>query len=52
MRSKVRRSQTTQPKQLKVKSVAIVDDSTAYGQGLANEFEKTGEVARPERDLA
>ncbi|BFG79781.1 branched-chain amino acid ABC transporter substrate-binding protein [Paraburkholderia terrae] len=23
-----------------VKSVAIVDDSTAYGQGLANEFEK------------
>jgi len=24
---------------LKVKSVAIVDDSTAYGQGLANEFE-------------
>jgi branched-chain amino acid transport system substrate-binding protein len=26
---------------LKVKSVAIVDDSTAYGQGLANEFEKT-----------
>ncbi|MDR7008893.1 branched-chain amino acid ABC transporter substrate-binding protein [Paraburkholderia strydomiana] len=28
-------------KGLKVKSVAIVDDSTAYGQGLANEFEKT-----------
>jgi len=28
-------------KDLKVKSVAIVDDSTAYGQGLANEFEKT-----------
>ncbi|WGS52348.1 branched-chain amino acid ABC transporter substrate-binding protein [Paraburkholderia sp. D15] len=27
--------------QLKVRSVAIVDDSTAYGQGLANEFEKT-----------
>lgn len=26
---------------LKVKRVAIVDDSTAYGQGLANEFEKT-----------
>ncbi|MGX7003012.1 branched-chain amino acid ABC transporter substrate-binding protein [Caballeronia sp. KNU42] len=26
---------------LKLKSVAIVDDSTAYGQGLANEFEKT-----------
>ena len=24
-----------------MKSVAIVDDSTAYGQGLANEFEKT-----------
>jgi branched-chain amino acid transport system substrate-binding protein len=24
---------------LKVKSVAIVDDATAYGQGLANEFE-------------
>ncbi|WP_233862238.1 branched-chain amino acid ABC transporter substrate-binding protein [Paraburkholderia adhaesiva] len=28
-------------KTLNVKSVAIVDDSTAYGQGLANEFEKT-----------
>ncbi|PXW29222.1 branched-chain amino acid ABC transporter substrate-binding protein [Paraburkholderia caballeronis] len=28
-------------KGLNVKSVAIVDDSTAYGQGLANEFEKT-----------
>ncbi|GAB5096410.1 MULTISPECIES: branched-chain amino acid ABC transporter substrate-binding protein [unclassified Caballeronia] len=25
---------------LKAKSVAIVDDATAYGQGLANEFEK------------
>jgi branched-chain amino acid transport system substrate-binding protein len=28
-------------KSLNVKSVAVVDDSTAYGQGLANEFEKT-----------
>jgi branched-chain amino acid transport system substrate-binding protein len=28
-------------KSLKMKRVAIVDDSTAYGQGLANEFEKT-----------
>jgi branched-chain amino acid transport system substrate-binding protein len=27
-------------KDLKAKSVAIVDDATAYGQGLANEFEK------------
>ena len=27
-------------KSLKAKSVAIVDDATAYGQGLANEFEK------------
>lgn len=27
-------------KALKAKSVAIVDDATAYGQGLANEFEK------------
>jgi len=26
---------------LKIRSVAVVDDSTAYGQGLANEFEKT-----------
>jgi branched-chain amino acid transport system substrate-binding protein len=26
--------------QMKVKTVAIVDDSTAYGQGLASEFEK------------
>ncbi|CAE6897962.1 Leucine-specific-binding protein [Paraburkholderia nemoris] len=31
-------------KDLKVKSVAIVDDSTAYGQGLANEFEKTAKA--------
>ncbi len=28
-------------KGLKVRTVAVVDDSTAYGQGLANEFEKT-----------
>lgn len=28
-------------KGMKVKSVAVVDDSTAYGQGFANEFEKT-----------
>jgi branched-chain amino acid transport system substrate-binding protein len=28
-------------KNLGVKSVAIVDDATAYGQGLANEFEKS-----------
>ncbi|MEX3957457.1 branched-chain amino acid ABC transporter substrate-binding protein [Trinickia sp. EG282A] len=28
-------------KNMKLKSIAIVDDSTAYGQGLANEFEKT-----------
>lgn len=28
-------------KTLKAKSVAIVDDATAYGQGLADEFEKT-----------
>lgn len=27
-------------RQMKAVSVAIVDDSTAYGQGLANEFEK------------
>jgi branched-chain amino acid transport system substrate-binding protein len=27
--------------QLKAKNIAIVDDATAYGQGLANEFEKT-----------
>ena len=26
--------------QLKLKKVAVVDDATAYGQGLANEFEK------------
>jgi branched-chain amino acid transport system substrate-binding protein len=31
-------------KSLKVKSVAIVDDSTAYGQGLAQEFEKTAKA--------
>src|SRR6201991_601599 len=31
-------------KSLKVKRVAIVDDSTAYGQGLANEFEKTAKA--------
>lgn len=28
-------------KKLSVKTVAVVDDSTAYGQGLAKEFEKT-----------
>ncbi|EEA01686.1 Extracellular ligand-binding receptor [Burkholderia sp. H160] len=28
-------------KNLNVKTVAVIDDSTAYGQGLANEFEKT-----------
>jgi branched-chain amino acid transport system substrate-binding protein len=28
-------------KGMNVKTVAVVDDSTAYGQGLANEFEKT-----------
>jgi len=27
-------------RKLKVRTVAIVDDATAYGQGLANEFEK------------
>ncbi|HEV3104980.1 MAG TPA: branched-chain amino acid ABC transporter substrate-binding protein, partial [Trinickia sp.] len=31
-------------KTLKVKRVAIVDDATAYGQGLANEFEKTAKA--------
>ncbi|MFM0392797.1 branched-chain amino acid ABC transporter substrate-binding protein [Paraburkholderia phytofirmans] len=30
---------------LKVSTVAIVDDSTAYGQGLANEFEKAAKAA-------
>lgn len=32
-------------KSLGVRTVAIVDDSTAYGQGLANEFEKAAKVA-------
>ena len=31
-------------KTLKAKSVAIVDDATAYGQGLANEFEKQAKL--------
>ncbi|SOE95309.1 amino acid/amide ABC transporter substrate-binding protein, HAAT family [Burkholderia sp. D7] len=31
-------------KTLGAKSVAIVDDATAYGQGLANEFEKQAKV--------
>ncbi|MGU7778606.1 branched-chain amino acid ABC transporter substrate-binding protein [Burkholderia sp. PU8-34] len=31
-------------KEMHIKSVAIVDDSTAYGQGLANEFEKTAKA--------
>lgn len=31
-------------KQMNVKTVAIVDDSTAYGQGLAKEFEKTAKA--------
>jgi branched-chain amino acid transport system substrate-binding protein len=30
---------------LKVKSVAVIDDSTAYGQGLADAFEKTAKEA-------
>ncbi len=30
---------------MKVTSVAIVDDATAYGQGLANEFEKAAKAA-------
>ncbi|TAM02406.1 MAG: branched-chain amino acid ABC transporter substrate-binding protein [Paraburkholderia sp.] len=31
-------------KNLKVRSVAIVDDATAYGQGLASEFEKSAKA--------
>jgi branched-chain amino acid transport system substrate-binding protein len=31
-------------KGLKVKTVAVVDDATAYGEGLANEFEKTAKA--------
>ncbi|RJG06102.1 branched-chain amino acid ABC transporter substrate-binding protein [Noviherbaspirillum cavernae] len=31
-------------KELKVKRVALVDDRTAYGQGLANEFEKVAKA--------
>lgn len=30
---------------LKIRTVAIVDDSTAYGQGLANEFAKTASAS-------
>ncbi|KAF0814940.1 Leucine-, isoleucine-, valine-, threonine-, and alanine-binding protein [Andreprevotia sp. IGB-42] len=33
---------------LKVKKVAIVDDRTAYGQGLADEFEKAAKAAGAE----
>jgi branched-chain amino acid transport system substrate-binding protein len=29
---------------LKVKTVAVVDDATAYGEGLANEFQKTAQA--------
>ena len=31
-------------KSLKAKSVAIIDDATAYGKGLADEFEKTAKA--------
>jgi ABC-type branched-chain amino acid transport systems, periplasmic component len=31
-------------KTLKLKSVAVIDDSTAYGQGFASEFEKTAKA--------
>src|SRR5205823_598141 len=31
---------------MKVKKVAIVDDATAYGEGLANEVEKTLKAAK------
>ncbi len=30
---------------LKAKSIAVIDDSTAYGQGLADAFEKTAKAA-------
>jgi branched-chain amino acid transport system substrate-binding protein len=30
--------------QLKIKTIAIVDDSTAYGQGLADQFQKAAEA--------
>ncbi|MEY4768052.1 MAG: hypothetical protein RL637_691 [Pseudomonadota bacterium] len=32
-------------KQLKAKQIAIIDDRTAYGQGLADEFEKDAKAA-------
>jgi len=32
-------------KSLKVKTVAVIDDSTAYGQGLADQFEKAAKAA-------
>lgn len=32
-------------KELKAKTVAIIDDATAYGQGLADEFEKAAKAA-------
>lgn len=35
-------------KTLKVKKVAIIDDRTAYGQGLADEFEKAAKAAGAE----
>lgn len=31
--------------QLKAKTVAVIDDATAYGQGLADEFEKAAKAA-------
>lgn len=32
-------------KEIKAKSIAVIDDRTAYGQGVANEFEKSAKAA-------
>lgn len=40
-----RQPSRTTPKNLNVKMMAVVDDSAAHGQSLANEFQKTAKAS-------
>ena len=50
--SRARRSRATSPANNKPKTVAIIDDATAYGEGIANEVEKTLKAAKRQRAAA
>ena len=43
--SRARRSRAISPTNTKPKTVAVIDDATAYGEGIANEVEKTLKAA-------